>query len=83
MYYYFFGRFGFIVITICHGQGLWMGIICGLSVQVVALVTVNACTNWDQEVSFSLFNWYFFFLSFFVEVVSCVSSLGFFSLRTG
>ncbi|XP_038705640.1 protein DETOXIFICATION 16-like isoform X2 [Tripterygium wilfordii] len=31
------------------GMGLWMGIICGLTVQVVALVTVNACTNWDQE----------------------------------
>lgn len=31
-------------------QGLWMGIICGLSVQVLALITVNACTNWDQEV---------------------------------
>ncbi|KAG8639182.1 protein DETOXIFICATION 16 isoform X2 [Manihot esculenta] len=31
------------------GMGLWMGIICGLLVQVVALVTVNACTNWDQE----------------------------------
>ncbi|KAM7277495.1 hypothetical protein ACFE04_019361 [Oxalis oulophora] len=32
-----------------EGMGLWMGIICGLSVQVVALVTINACTNWDQE----------------------------------
>ncbi|XP_030514923.1 protein DETOXIFICATION 16-like isoform X2 [Rhodamnia argentea] len=31
------------------GMGLWMGIICGLSVQVMALITVNACTNWDQE----------------------------------
>ncbi|CAI9096096.1 OLC1v1032168C2 [Oldenlandia corymbosa var. corymbosa] len=31
------------------GMGLWMGIICGLSVQVVALVTVNLCTNWDNE----------------------------------
>ena len=27
-----------------------MGIICGLSVQVVALVTVNLCTDWNQEV---------------------------------
>ncbi|KAI3410697.1 Protein DETOXIFICATION (Multidrug and toxic compound extrusion protein) [Psidium guajava] len=32
-----------------RGMGLWMGIICGLSVQVMALLTVNACTNWDQE----------------------------------
>ncbi|XP_025015405.1 protein DETOXIFICATION 16 isoform X2 [Ricinus communis] len=31
------------------GMGLWMGIICGLLVQIVALVTINACTNWDQE----------------------------------
>lgn len=31
------------------GMGLWMGIICGLCVQIVALVTVNARTNWDQE----------------------------------
>lgn len=27
-----------------------MGIICGLSVQGIALVTVNACTDWDREV---------------------------------
>ncbi|KAI6686116.1 hypothetical protein NL676_032029 [Syzygium grande] len=31
------------------GMGLWMGIICGLSVQVIALIAVNACTNWDRE----------------------------------
>lgn len=31
------------------GMGLWMGIICGLVVQVVALVSVNACTDWDRE----------------------------------
>ncbi|KAL5553344.1 hypothetical protein UlMin_040745 [Ulmus minor] len=31
------------------GMGLWLGIICGLSVQVLALVTVIACTNWDRE----------------------------------
>ncbi|KAJ1382918.1 Multi antimicrobial extrusion protein [Sesbania bispinosa] len=33
------------------GMGLWMGIICGLSVQGIALVTVNACTDWDREMS--------------------------------
>ncbi|KAJ1377189.1 Multi antimicrobial extrusion protein [Sesbania bispinosa] len=33
------------------GMGLWMGIICGLSVQGIALVTVIACTDWDREVS--------------------------------
>ncbi|KAI6686130.1 hypothetical protein NL676_032043 [Syzygium grande] len=31
------------------GMGLWMGIICGLSVQVIALIAVNVCTNWDRE----------------------------------
>ncbi|XP_030440152.1 protein DETOXIFICATION 16-like [Syzygium oleosum] len=31
------------------GMGLWMGIICGLSVQVMALVAMIARTNWDQE----------------------------------
>ncbi|KAJ4709814.1 Protein DETOXIFICATION [Melia azedarach] len=31
------------------GMGLWVGIICGLSIQIIALVTVNACTNWDNE----------------------------------
>ncbi|KAL3501812.1 hypothetical protein ACH5RR_036261 [Cinchona calisaya] len=31
------------------GMGLWMGIICGLSVQVVALIIVNLCTDWDSE----------------------------------
>ncbi|KAK6122320.1 hypothetical protein DH2020_043940 [Rehmannia glutinosa] len=32
------------------GMGLWIGIICGLSVQAVALVIVNLSTNWDDEV---------------------------------
>lgn len=32
------------------GMGLWIGIICGLSVQAVALIIVNLCTNWDDEV---------------------------------
>lgn len=31
------------------GMGLWMGIICGLTVQVIALVTVNLCTDWEKE----------------------------------
>ncbi|XAR52475.1 hypothetical protein NMG60_11020583 [Bertholletia excelsa] len=33
------------------GMGLWMGIICGLLVQVIALVTINLCTSWDHEVT--------------------------------
>ncbi|XP_062109982.1 protein DETOXIFICATION 17-like [Humulus lupulus] len=31
------------------GMGLWIGIICGLSIQVIALTTVIACTNWEKE----------------------------------
>ncbi|KAL7110652.1 hypothetical protein ACP275_05G039200 [Erythranthe tilingii] len=31
------------------GMGLWMGIICGLSVQALALIIINLCTNWDHE----------------------------------
>ncbi|KAM7484616.1 hypothetical protein LguiA_000625 [Lonicera macranthoides] len=30
-------------------SGLWIGIICGLSVQVIALVTINLSTNWNNE----------------------------------
>ncbi|KAK6146825.1 hypothetical protein DH2020_020694 [Rehmannia glutinosa] len=32
------------------GKGLWTGIILALSVQSVALIIVNLCTNWDDEV---------------------------------
>ncbi|WJX21289.1 Protein DETOXIFICATION 16 [Trifolium repens] len=31
------------------GMGLWMGIICGLCVQGIALIAVNVCTDWDRE----------------------------------
>ncbi|KAH7571044.1 hypothetical protein JRO89_XS05G0243700 [Xanthoceras sorbifolium] len=37
------------------GMGLWMGIICGLCVQIIALVTVNAYTNWDQEATKAMY----------------------------
>ncbi|KAK6146824.1 hypothetical protein DH2020_020693 [Rehmannia glutinosa] len=33
------------------GMGLWTGIIFALSVQSVALIIVNLCTNWDAEVT--------------------------------
>ena len=35
-------------------QGLWMGIICGLGIQVIALVTMILRTNWDEGVGASL-----------------------------
>ncbi|KAI3817238.1 hypothetical protein L1987_11027 [Smallanthus sonchifolius] len=31
------------------GMGLWMGIICALTVQVVALIAINLSTNWTDE----------------------------------
>ncbi|GKC18847.1 DETOXIFICATION 16-like protein isoform X1 [Tanacetum coccineum] len=31
------------------GMGLWMGIICALSVQVLALIAINLSTNWTDE----------------------------------
>lgn len=32
-------------------QGLWMGIICGLFVQVLLFSAIAYCTNWEKEVS--------------------------------
>jgi multidrug resistance protein, MATE family len=31
-------------------QGLWFGIICGLFVQLLLLMLITLCTNWDNEV---------------------------------
>ncbi|KAJ3692393.1 hypothetical protein LUZ60_012743 [Juncus effusus] len=31
------------------GKGLWMGIICGIFVQMVLLLTITLCTNWEKE----------------------------------
>ncbi|KAH7658564.1 multidrug resistance protein MATE family protein [Dioscorea alata] len=33
------------------GKGLWMGILCGLFVQVVLLSTITLCTDWEIEAS--------------------------------
>ncbi|XP_058087828.1 protein DETOXIFICATION 16-like [Magnolia sinica] len=33
------------------GKGLWMGIVCGLFVQVLSLGTITLCTNWEKEAS--------------------------------
>jgi hypothetical protein len=32
-------------------QGLWLGITCGILVQVVLLMAFTLCTNWDKEVN--------------------------------
>ncbi|XP_075634341.1 protein DETOXIFICATION 16-like [Castanea sativa] len=50
--YYFVGIPSAVIFAfVFHfgGKGLWMGIICGLSVQVVALVAVNLFADWDKE----------------------------------
>ncbi|XP_039142798.1 protein DETOXIFICATION 16-like [Dioscorea cayenensis subsp. rotundata] len=31
------------------GKGLWIGILCGLFVQVVLLLTITLCTDWEKE----------------------------------
>ncbi|KAF7008898.1 hypothetical protein CFC21_023547 [Triticum aestivum] len=31
------------------GMGLWFGIICGLVVQMMLLLAITMCTNWDKE----------------------------------
>uniref|UniRef100_A0A0A9HNK9 Protein DETOXIFICATION n=1 Tax=Arundo donax TaxID=35708 RepID=A0A0A9HNK9_ARUDO len=30
-------------------MGLWFGIICGLMVQLLLLMIITLCTNWDNE----------------------------------
>ncbi|XP_019176932.1 PREDICTED: protein DETOXIFICATION 16-like [Ipomoea nil] len=32
-----------------EGRGLWLGIICALTVQVASLLTITIRTNWEQE----------------------------------
>ncbi|CAN6216947.1 unnamed protein product [Urochloa humidicola] len=41
----------YLIAFVLHvgGMGLWLGIICGLSVQVFLLMMVTLCTNWDNE----------------------------------
>ncbi|KAL6883666.1 hypothetical protein ACP4OV_011080 [Aristida adscensionis] len=38
---------------ICHlgGLGLWIGISCGLAVQMLLMLSITLCTNWNDEVS--------------------------------
>ncbi|KAK1682638.1 hypothetical protein QYE76_043486 [Lolium multiflorum] len=33
------------------GMGLWFGIICGLAVQMLLLLSITLCTNWEKEAS--------------------------------
>lgn len=40
-------------------QGLWFSIMCGLVVQMLLLLSITLCTNWNKEVSIASF--FFFF----------------------
>ncbi|CAN0922122.1 Protein DETOXIFICATION 33 [Linum grandiflorum] len=37
-------------------EGIWSGMIAGVALQTLILVVITAITDWDSEVSFSLFN---------------------------
>jgi MATE family multidrug resistance protein len=30
-------------------QGLWLGIMCALIVQMLLLLAITVCTNWEKE----------------------------------
>lgn len=36
---------------VCHlrGMGLWFGILCGVAVQMLLLLCITLCTNWNKE----------------------------------
>ncbi|TVU32455.1 hypothetical protein EJB05_24186, partial [Eragrostis curvula] len=34
-----------------RGKGLWFGIFCGVAVQMVLLLSITLCTNWNKEAS--------------------------------
>jgi hypothetical protein len=38
------------VSRLCLWQGLWLGIICAMVVQILALLVMMLRTNWDKEV---------------------------------
>ena len=64
-------------------QGLWFGIMCGLVVQMLLLLSITLFTNWNKEVSSSSLylqcKWFscYFHLSFWIDVV-CSSWVNFF-----
>ncbi|XP_059072584.1 protein DETOXIFICATION 16-like isoform X2 [Cryptomeria japonica] len=50
--YYLVGiPISFFLAFVLHigGRGLWLGIICGLSVQSILLSLVTTCTGWEQQ----------------------------------
>ncbi|TVU32473.1 hypothetical protein EJB05_24204, partial [Eragrostis curvula] len=50
--YYLVGNpTAFLFAFVCHigGMGLWFGILAGLLVQVLLLLSITLCTNWNKE----------------------------------
>ncbi|KAL6877514.1 hypothetical protein ACP4OV_012729 [Aristida adscensionis] len=51
--YYFAGipaAFVFAFVLHLKGMGLWFGILCGVVVQMVLLISITICTNWNKQV---------------------------------
>jgi MATE family multidrug resistance protein len=57
LFFIFFNLIGFSEywFNLDSGQGLWFGIMCGLVVQMLLLLSITLFTNWNKEVSSSLF----------------------------
>ena len=53
-------------------QGLWVGLICGLFVQALLLVTIILCTNWEKEVS--AFNQFMFNRNDFFQLTALANA---------
>jgi MATE family multidrug resistance protein len=51
------GRAYNVTLVVCTliEQGLWLGIMCGLVVQMLLLLSITLCTNWNNEVSITSF----------------------------
>jgi len=44
-----------LLVCTLNEQGLWLGIMCGLVVQMLLLLSITLCTNWNKEVSITSF----------------------------
>ena len=52
-----------------HFQGIWWGMIIGVSLQTVTLIILTARTNWDAEVNKILLFFFFFTkISFYIKL---------------
>ncbi|KAK3156627.1 hypothetical protein QOZ80_2AG0109760 [Eleusine coracana subsp. coracana] len=50
--YYLVGNpMAFVFAFVCHlrGMGLWFGVLCGLMVQMLLLLSITLCTDWNKE----------------------------------